>query len=265
MEHLVEREMDDDATHLINDDEETRKFWPGGLIPDVGYVNGTLLRRTGQHVRAPFVSQAVPWIRVTYGNPLRQALHRYINFSSSMKPAVHGDREHQRISNNKSEYKKQEKATYSKADFQSGILKASLGQILVESEILQPYMCRDGFRIPNVAFSSVTNISWTHQTKSIVPSAEMSLSVTRTDADVPSPLPALPKNRIVVGCGMICMDYLATVAAYPKPDDKIRCTNVMVQGGGNVGNALTCAARLGLTPRLISKVLRLSVSGLNAD
>ena len=78
------------------------------------------------------------------------------------------------------------------------------------------------------------------------------------------------------------MDFLATVAAYPKPDDKIRSTSLkvssyssftfheficvlvlftlinggfsQVQGGGNVGNALTCLARLGLNPRLISKV-----------
>lgn len=27
-----------------------------------------------------------------------------------------------------------------------------------------------------------------------------------------------------------------------------------IQGGGNAGNALTCVARLGLKPRLISKV-----------
>lgn len=50
------------------------------------------------------------------------------------------------------------------------------------------------------------------------------------------------------------MDFLAVVAAYPKPDEKIRSTSLKVQGGGNVGNALTCAARLGLTPRIISKV-----------
>lgn len=50
------------------------------------------------------------------------------------------------------------------------------------------------------------------------------------------------------------MDYLATVAAYPKPDDKIRSTSLKVEGGGNVGNALTGAARLGLQPRVISKV-----------
>ncbi|RDX91281.1 rbsK, partial [Mucuna pruriens] len=57
-----------------------------------------------------------------------------------------------------------------------------------------------------------------------------------------------------VGCGAVSVDFLATVAAYPKPDDKIRSTSFKVQGGGNAGNALTCASRLGLNPRLISKV-----------
>ncbi|KAK7277470.1 hypothetical protein RJT34_22483 [Clitoria ternatea] len=63
-----------------------------------------------------------------------------------------------------------------------------------------------------------------------------------------------PQNAVVVGCGGVSIDFLATVAAYPNPDDKIRSTNLKVQGGGNAGNALTCLARLGLTPRLISKV-----------
>ncbi|KAF5482526.1 hypothetical protein F2P56_003086 [Juglans regia] len=63
-----------------------------------------------------------------------------------------------------------------------------------------------------------------------------------------------PENCIVVGCGTVSVDYLAAVAAYPKPDDKIRTTSLKVQGGGNAGNALTCVARLGLKPRLISKV-----------
>ncbi|XP_022640355.1 ketohexokinase isoform X4 [Vigna radiata var. radiata] len=63
-----------------------------------------------------------------------------------------------------------------------------------------------------------------------------------------------PQNAVVVGCGGVAVDYLASVAAYPKPDDKIRTTNLKVQGGGNAGNALTCLARLGLNARLISKV-----------
>ncbi|CAM8965961.1 unnamed protein product [Rhodiola kirilowii] len=62
------------------------------------------------------------------------------------------------------------------------------------------------------------------------------------------------QRPIVVGIGAAAIDFLATVDAYPKPDDKIRSTSLKVQGGGNAGNALTCAARLGLNARLISKV-----------
>ena len=76
-----------------------------------------------------------------------------------------------------------------------------------------------------------------------------------------------------VGCGGAAIDYLASVVSYPKPDDKIRTTalevilitlfavlwsltlSFQVQGGGNVGNALTAAARLGLKTRIVTKVL----------
>ncbi|CAL5436470.1 unnamed protein product [Camellia sinensis] len=68
------------------------------------------------------------------------------------------------------------------------------------------------------------------------------------------PLPTLPQNWILqLGCGSVTEDFLAAVAAFPNPDDKIRSTSFQIQGGGNTGNALTCAARLGLKPRLISK------------
>ncbi|KFK29414.1 hypothetical protein AALP_AA7G131200 [Arabis alpina] len=63
-----------------------------------------------------------------------------------------------------------------------------------------------------------------------------------------------PENCIVLGCGGIAVDFLATVDSYPQPDDKIRSTCLKVRGGGNAGNALTCASRLGLNARLISKV-----------
>ncbi|KAI4350290.1 hypothetical protein L6164_004758 [Bauhinia variegata] len=63
-----------------------------------------------------------------------------------------------------------------------------------------------------------------------------------------------PESGIVVGFGGAAVDFLAVVGAFPKPDQKIRSTNLKVEGGGNVGNALTCAARLGLKPRIISKV-----------
>lgn len=62
------------------------------------------------------------------------------------------------------------------------------------------------------------------------------------------------QRNIQLGCGGISTDYLATVASFPNPDDKIRSLALKVQGGGNVGNALTAAARLGLAPRVISKV-----------
>ncbi|KAL5681889.1 hypothetical protein ACJX0J_008274, partial [Zea mays] len=61
-------------------------------------------------------------------------------------------------------------------------------------------------------------------------------------------------NPVVLGCGGISVDYLAAVASFPNPDDKIRSLALKVQGGGNTGNALTAAARLGLRPRIISKV-----------
>ncbi|XP_039854595.1 sulfofructose kinase-like isoform X2 [Panicum virgatum] len=61
-------------------------------------------------------------------------------------------------------------------------------------------------------------------------------------------------SPVVLGCGAINVDYLATVASFPNPDDKIRSLELKVQGGGNTGNALTAAARLGLRPRIISKV-----------
>ncbi|XP_016471153.1 uncharacterized protein LOC107793340 isoform X3 [Nicotiana tabacum] len=53
---------------------------------------------------------------------------------------------------------------------------------------------------------------------------------------------------------MAAVDFLVAVDSYPKPDEKIRSTSFQVQGGGNAGNALTCAARLGLSPRIISKI-----------
>ncbi|XP_010556870.1 PREDICTED: uncharacterized protein LOC104826056 [Tarenaya hassleriana] len=64
-----------------------------------------------------------------------------------------------------------------------------------------------------------------------------------------------PQSRgIVLACGQLCLDYLVAVSSFPKPDDKIVSTNFKVQGGGNTGNALACAARLGLASRIIAKV-----------
>ncbi|KAJ1694336.1 hypothetical protein LUZ63_011034 [Rhynchospora breviuscula] len=81
-----------------------------------------------------------------------------------------------------------------------------------------------------------------------IPRAEMEST---SSSQIPPPL---PEKRVVVGCGAASVDFLATVASYPNPDDKIRSLSLKVEGGGNTGNALTGASRLGLTARIISKV-----------
>eukprot|EP00798_Chlamydomonas_sp_ICE-L_P024090 gene24090-9664_t len=63
-----------------------------------------------------------------------------------------------------------------------------------------------------------------------------------------------PSSRKVVGMGSCGVDYLASIAQFPKPDDKLRTEKLEVQGGGNCANALTAVARLGLSPYLITKI-----------
>lgn len=119
-----------------------------------------------------------------------------------------------------------------------------------------------------------------------------------------SPSMTVAKDVKVVGCGGVGIDYLASVAQFPKPDEKLRtqalqvahaywklrrlerCCRLQplspvfaasvssdlfytacsvrpllqVQGGGNAGNAMTAAARLGLKPTLISKARAASPS-----
>ncbi|VFR00550.1 unnamed protein product [Cuscuta campestris] len=91
--------------------------------------------------------------------------------------------------------------------------------------------------------SSILSPSYTSSSISCARASKLEMSI-----------PPLPENRIVLGVGSVGVDFLAAVASYPKPDDKIRTTSFQVQGGGNTGNALTCAAQLGLNPRIISKV-----------
>ncbi|KAI0510117.1 hypothetical protein KFK09_010717 [Dendrobium nobile] len=49
-----------------------------------------------------------------------------------------------------------------------------------------------------------------------------------SSSQVESVLPPLEENRVVLGCGSLSVDYLATVAAFSKPDDKIRSTSLKV-------------------------------------
>ena len=58
----------------------------------------------------------------------------------------------------------------------------------------------------------------------------------------------------VVGVGSAGVDYLASVAAFPEPDQKLRTDAFETQGGGNCGNALTAVARLGLRPSILTKL-----------
>ncbi|XP_057549517.1 uncharacterized protein LOC130827710 isoform X2 [Amaranthus tricolor] len=81
-----------------------------------------------------------------------------------------------------------------------------------------------------------------------------SSTTTRIMMSINQSHPPLPDDHIIVGCGGASMDYLVLVDGFPKPDEKIKGTSSKVQGGGNVSNALTCAARLGLRPRIIAKV-----------
>ncbi|GIM06443.1 hypothetical protein Vretimale_10760 [Volvox reticuliferus] len=64
----------------------------------------------------------------------------------------------------------------------------------------------------------------------------------------------LERRIKVVGMGSCGVDYLASVAAYPRPDEKLRTEKLETQGGGNCANALTAAARLGLAPTIVTKI-----------
>ncbi|KAI6694521.1 hypothetical protein NL676_022231 [Syzygium grande] len=82
------------------------------------------------------------------------------------------------------------------------------------------------------------------------------------------PVPPSPAQCLVVGFGGICLDYLAVLSTFPKPDDKTRCRSMKVlppsflcvflfhlfKGGGDAANTLTCLARLGVRARLMSKI-----------
>ena len=61
-------------------------------------------------------------------------------------------------------------------------------------------------------------------------------------------------SPVIVGMGSAGVDYLASIAAFPEPDAKLRTDSFEVQGGGNCGNALTATSRLGCRPRILTKL-----------
>lgn len=58
----------------------------------------------------------------------------------------------------------------------------------------------------------------------------------------------------VVGLGATVLDYIASVDEHPAPDAKLRAKESVALGGGNAGNALTAAARLGASAAVMGKV-----------
>ena len=58
----------------------------------------------------------------------------------------------------------------------------------------------------------------------------------------------------VVGLGNSCMDLLGTVPRIPGPDDKVELSDTSRQGGGEVGTALACLAKLGSETAFVGKV-----------
>ena len=62
------------------------------------------------------------------------------------------------------------------------------------------------------------------------------------------------QTRLVVGLGVACLDYIATVENFPAKDEKIRTSHASVMGGGNGANTMVAMSRLGGSTRLVSKV-----------
>ncbi|CAM9800083.1 unnamed protein product [Ascophyllum nodosum] len=58
----------------------------------------------------------------------------------------------------------------------------------------------------------------------------------------------------VLGLGSAGVDFIALVDRYPEADAKIRTESLEVMGGGNCGNTLSAASRLGLDACLATKV-----------
>lgn len=64
----------------------------------------------------------------------------------------------------------------------------------------------------------------------------------------------LSKDKKVVGVGAAGLDFVAVVAKFPEPDQKIRTREYTVEGGGNAANTMTCLRRLGINSVLVTKI-----------
>ena len=61
-------------------------------------------------------------------------------------------------------------------------------------------------------------------------------------------------DRLVVGVGQCCIDYLALTDGFPTEDSKQEAVELVVEGGGQVATALVSLARLGLKTRMVGIV-----------
>ena len=61
-------------------------------------------------------------------------------------------------------------------------------------------------------------------------------------------------NNKVLGFGIATIDYIFVVPKFPAPNEKIRCLEFEIQGGGNCANTLTTLSRLGLVTEIITKI-----------
>lgn len=52
-------------------------------------------------------------------------------------------------------------------------------------------------------------------------------------------------KKTILGLGFAGIDYIATVASYPLPDEKIRTLSLSYTGGGNCGNTMSSIGILG--------------------
>eukprot|EP00752_Nemacystus_decipiens_P008271 g7395.t2 len=64
--------------------------------------------------------------------------------------------------------------------------------------------------------------------------------------------PGMPRR--VLGLGSAGVDFIASVDRYPSADEKVRTQALEIMGGGNCGNTLSAASRLGLDACLATKV-----------
>ena len=59
------------------------------------------------------------------------------------------------------------------------------------------------------------------------------------------------KKSQIVGLGTACLDYLVTLNAFPKPDEKVCVMSAEQHGGGNIANTLSCISRLNLCDSIL--------------